>query len=74
MGACRNCRWWDRETNEETRDDGKEAHDCLLAASSRNQADRPETLAVALDYEGYGGRLLTTEDFGCVQFATQEGR
>lgn len=74
MGECRNCRWWDQETDDEPRDDGKAIGNCLLAESSRSYADHPETLAVALDYEGYGGRLLTTEDFGCVQFDAREGR
>jgi hypothetical protein len=40
---------------------------CALAESA---ADKPyyDTMAYAVDYECYGGDLLTAPNFGCVQW------
>lgn len=68
MNHCKNCRWWDARKA----DDGWGF--CTLAESGCHYDDpherlHPETLAVAQDASRYHAVLVTSPDFGCVQWS-----
>lgn len=64
MGHCRDCRWWETSGS-------RSWGSCELAASVEGHDQHPESLATAHDGENYGAELVTSADFGCVQFAAK---
>ncbi len=76
IGLCRECLFWTERTAEEyirPPDIGERQGDCYLAQSHNGDAVH-ETKAYASDGEAWAARLLTDEDFGCVQFEERAGR
>jgi hypothetical protein len=61
---CRTCKYW-------IYDEG-EWGVCRLAESSAYSPVHANSLAVALDYEGYEAHLRTNEAFGCVQWEAKD--
>ena len=72
MNQCKNCRWWDRDLRRMTptqKDTVPSSYGfCEITASGNDKPEYPETLAYGLDYEDYGGILVTAPNFGCVQY------
>lgn len=73
MGQCRNCRWWvpfkpdeSYGTDYNQRLAGKGF--CEATRTDEGEPVHHETLAWAEDAEGYKASLVTSPDFGCVQF------
>lgn len=64
-GACATCRYWGPWVP------AQRAGECRAIRHTADELPRPHTARVQVDYEvgGYGGRLLTQPDFGCVQWA-----
>ena len=64
MERCRDCKHW--------ADRGDGWGYCDRAAGIGGDAEYPESLAYACDCEAYCAFLLTSPDFGCVQFAAKD--
>lgn len=81
MGCCKDCKWWDTESDEHislatglTLDavdiDGWGI--CQLTRTSLGALEHPQTHAAGVDGEGWRVALVTLPDFGCVQFERKE--
>lgn len=75
---CDSCRWWRKDeavgvfiTENSWASRYAAVGECALAGSDNGRPDHPTTLAMASDAEGYAARLMTTADFGCVQWAAR---
>jgi hypothetical protein len=65
MERCATCRWWQNEYD-------FVAGSCELTYSTRTPKSEPPTLAVVVTDGTEPARLLTDQDFGCVQHQPQE--
>lgn len=67
-GHCKDCKWWEKQDWRY-----EDLNVCALTETEYGEAKSAGTLAQAIDYEIYYAVLVTTPDFGCVQFEAREG-
>jgi hypothetical protein len=73
MGRCRDCTWWepfkpDDDYCEDWHEHRAGRGYCELTAMKDKAPEYPESLAWSEGSEPYRSQLVTTPDFGCVQF------
>ena len=82
---CKNCRFWNTSHEWTPQGEPHECDDprqerlrgmgvCSLASSHEDGPDNPQSLAIAEDAESYNAELVTSPEFGCVQFQPKEAR
>lgn len=65
MKRCENCVWWKSFPRPEW-------GECTKAATNGSNLVHPDSLAEAVDFEGYQARLYTSIRFGCVQWEKKD--
>ena len=61
MKRCNDCEYWEAP-------EMGEWGSCKLADSENGDPTHEESMAVAVDFEGYRASLSTHKNFGCVQW------
>lgn len=71
-GQCRNCRHWEKLEVPISQMPNRADHGECKMTTCGETPEIEATIAVAVDYEAYGARLVTAPHFGCVQFEKKE--
>lgn len=75
-GRCATCKWWRPDGIDPMRGVsdffGEGKGQCALTEMHMGDAVWPQSRAIAYDGEDYRASLVTTSDFGCVQWEAKE--
>jgi hypothetical protein len=65
METCGTCKYWFKENDDKF-------GTCDMTYSLGGEPSEPRTKAYASDHESYRAYLMTTSDFGCVQYERKD--